>query len=145
MERCIYKNLIFIAWENWCRGPQDFHLPVCLDHTYAKNEENLCLYFSSKGFGLDFPFLPYFRFFLNIKCQKHGEGAVLSKNKCHIWTHHTRIPIYIHCLRKKILAPEKHCPHIVSVMWPENLEFVLLGSLFHWYQAGCLWCNSSVR
>ena len=43
-------------------------------------------------------------------------------------------PIHTHFFllsEKKILSYENHCSHIISVMWPENLQLVLLGSLFH--------------
>ena len=33
----------------------------------------------------------------------------------------------------KILATEKHCTHLVSVMWVESFEVVFLGGLFHWF------------
>ena len=43
-------------------------------------------------------------------------------------------PIHTHFFllsEKKILSYENHCSHIISVMWPENLQLVLLGRLFH--------------
>ena len=49
------------------------------------------------------------------------------------------LPISFHCLRTEVLAPEKHCTQIVSVMWPENLELVFRGSLFHWSQSILSW------
>ena len=29
--------------------------------------------------------------FICQKCQKHGEGIVLAKNKCRIWTVHSQV------------------------------------------------------
>ena len=65
--------------------------------------------------------------FLYKNCQKYGEGMFLLKNKCHIRTQHTQIPLWIPIvfdyLRKKIFTPDDHCPHIVVVMWPEALSW----------------------
>ena len=57
------------------------------------------------------------------------------KINCHIWTHHTQIPISFHFL-KKILTLENHGTHIVSVMRPGSFDLVFLGSLFHWSISG---------
>ena len=63
------------------------------------------------------------------KVSKTWRTSVLSKNKCHIWTHHTRIAIFHFIKRGKILAPEKHCTHIVLLKRPESFELGVLWSL----------------
>ena len=39
----------------------------------------------------------------------------------------------------------KHCTHTVSVMWPENLKLVVLGSLFHCLNRGVIFSHSCMR
>mgnify|MGYP001797934883 CR=1 FL=1 len=51
--------------------------------------------------------------------KKYEEGMARAKNKCRIWTQHTK--------KTKLFAPAKYCLHIVLVMRPEYFELVFLG------------------
>ena len=85
------QGLIFWIIPSWMAGKYIFHDAIC----------RFCLFLA----------------FLNKKCQKHRKELVLSKNKHHIWTHDSQIPIWtpisFHYRRKKILAPGKRCTHMV--------------------------------
>ena len=76
--------------------------------------------------------------------QKVWKRTMLSKTKCHIWTHHTQIPLWVWLpfsfyYQRKFWHLKKHCTHIVSVMWHESFELVFLGSLFHWWNTAPLY------
>ena len=69
------------------------------------------------------------------KSQKYGEGMVKTEINAIFGLTTLKHPypyqLSLHYMRKKSLAPEKHCTPIVSVMWPESFELVFTPSLFH--------------
>ena len=98
------------------------------------------------------PFLPDFRLFQTKsaknmrKEQSNPKINVIFGLARHKYPYH--YPFLCFSLsEKKILAPGEQCTHIVSNMWPENSELVLLGNLFHWLKTpmirGC-WYNISI-
>ena len=83
--------------------------------------------------------------------QKHGEGIVLAKNKCRIWTVHSQVllwrPISRLYLRKKVFGTCKtvrtHSFGHVTLKSSWGIKLVFLGSLFHWpYQSSTIFSES---
>ena len=109
------KVLVFflVIFCDWWGGPQDLH--PCMHKTVAKSKEKTFASLSEEPCS----FLLILRPFLH-------DHAWLGVRECCF-----RVQI-LPCLRIEFfylhLAHEKHCTHIVSVMWPESFELIFLGS-----------------